>query len=533
MKKKSFIVITITVILMFFSFVTAKATFKEPLVKKIYTLYKTGNYPKAINEIEKFNKLVDCWATAYYLKGLCHKKLQQHEKAITSFEQAGKCKATPFDTDYNLAQSLYATNDLEKSSKMFKQSIENNKQIATSHYYIASIAQIMEEYPEAEKHYNKINELELQDNISLIQVTNFELGKVYLAQAETQKKPAEYVNDIVIPQMEKAYEIYEGSLLATNIMSEVNRLEKKYDTTPIEFENGKPIPKKKYKFRFSEELMNDSNVTLQSDDASNESQAADKSAIASTTKFSGEYKFIVQKKYSINPGLKLSYSEYMNDSTPEIYQNDSYSINPYVKNTWEHMARGEKATFYFDINYNDFSKDYERTKTKKHYSTSITVGVGEKLNFFKYGDTTFRLKRKQVSVYTESMDTDTNTLNISQVMKLPNKQLVLAIFNFDNTTGEISSSDTNAYMFRGDYIKPDAYKGFKLHGALATTFTDTKEQSDTRGMEITINPSIKASRRFYQICDLSLKYDFTKKTSDLDSYAYTKHLITLGLDIRI
>jgi hypothetical protein len=56
--------------------------------------------------------------------------------------------------------------------------------------------------------------------------------------------------------------------------------------------------------------------------------------------------------------------------------------------------------------------------------------------------------------------------------------------------------------------------------------TDTLEQKDTRGTEVSWNPSIDIAKDLTDKSKISFNYDYTKSTSDSPDYSYGKSVFT-------
>ena len=88
------------------------------------------------------------------------------------------------------------------------------------------------------------------------------------------------------------------------------------------------------------------------------------------------------------------------------------------------------------------------------------------------------------------------------------------------------STNTNTFLFRLDYIIPEIVPTYTLSAAFAATMTDTLEQKDTRGTEVSWNPSIDIAKDLTDKSKISFNYDYTKSTSDSPDYSYGKSVFT-------
>ena len=78
-------------------------------------------------------------AAAHFLSGLSHKKMQDYKSAVKDLEKAKKYKFKNNQLYYELAQSHFALNQLEKAYEEFKISVEKNFQPFQSKYYMGWI----------------------------------------------------------------------------------------------------------------------------------------------------------------------------------------------------------------------------------------------------------------------------------------------------------------------------------------------------------------------------------------------------------
>ena len=520
--KKNIVLTTLFIILI--SITNIQANEYDPLVKKIYRLYKSGDYIETIKTVNLLIGRVGDWGMAHYIKGRAYAKLQNFEKADTSYKKAVKSKVFPSSSFYEYAQILYSTNELEDARNFFKKSIDRNFETANCHYYLGDIEQILENYDQATIHYQKIIEMKKSD-LELKQAAHFQIGKIYIEKAGKLKgkKQKKYVQKEVIPQLRKSLDTHKNSPLASEIRKEIKDVQKRFK---LLYKDGRPMASKNLKIKFGQTIEYDTNITQTPDDTGSES-AVDKSAPISKTDFSFKYIYNKSSSFVIKPEVKLTFDKYFSDSG-EVYSNDSYSVGPSVRSEYKHTLKSKGATFNFDIEYNYFSKDFNQAKSIEYFSGTTTFVIGEKIKWFKIGNSSLKFKFKTFSAHSDSLGSSTITLNFTQFLKLTKKDLVLVIFNMDSTSANVKSNSTTSYMFRGDYLGPAIYKDIKFSSAFAITALDTGLQSETRGMELTINPSVTFTKPIWGKGSIAFKYNFTTKSSKQDDvYAYSKHVLGL------
>jgi outer membrane protein assembly factor BamA len=65
---------------------------------------------------------------------------------------------------------------------------------------------------------------------------------------------------------------------------------------------------------------------------------------------------------------------------------------------------------------------------------------------------------------------------------------------------------------------------YTLGFALSSTFLDTKEQTDTRGMEKTLAASVDITRDISKNLKVNFNYELTQNTSKSETYEYKKSI---------
>jgi hypothetical protein len=289
--------------------------------------------------------------------------------------------------------------------------------------------------------------------------------------------------------------------------------------------NGRRISPKRYSGSVTQKIKYDDNISLTNEE--NNVQQSKKESYIFETEVYGKYDFILKKRFIVSPEVRASFTKHSDQSSPEVYQNDAIILNVNLKNKYEHKYKERPASFIFDIDYSRTSKDWRQRRQKDFYADSKTFTFGESLSYFSVGDTTFKFKRKDYAGENTSISNNTTTLSIDQTVFLPTQHLLIALLeinyidNFNN-----SSTNTDTYMLRFDYLIPEIFPQYTLGLALATTMTDTLDQKDSRGTEFSYNPSFDLSKDITKNAKIALNYDFTKSKSKSASYSYNKNVLT-------
>lgn len=501
---------------------------QSPSLTEFNQFFKSGQYSKALSALEKSDPKDFALGQQAYLQGLSYSKLQEYDKAIKSFETAINQKNENADLQYEYGQALYAANELKAARKAFRESAARKFNAPASIYYVAHISQILEEYPAAKESYTElIKNKEAEPKIK--QIARFQLTETLLLmmreKIKGKKELEKSVEKYIIPMMKQAHNVDKGSPVAFEIDQRLQEIRKEFNLDPDLLINGKRIASKRYSGYFSQRIKFDDNISLTNEE--NNVQQSKKESFIFESEVYAKYDFVLKKKFIVSPEVRVNFVQHSDQDSPEVYQNDSLSINANLKNKYEHTAHGKPASFIFDLEFGKTLKDWKERHSRVAYSNSMSFGIGEAFNYFNAGDTTFKLKRKNFTGVNESISNHTTSISADQTISLPSQHLLIALLeasfidNYNNT-----GSNTDTYLLRFDYLVPSIMPDYTLGLALATTLTDTKEQKATRGTELSLNPSIDLSKEINQKMKISVNYDYSKNKSKLSDYDYKKHVFS-------
>lgn len=505
------------------------AAIPKNITKDIFKLYKKGNYLKAIKDLDELQKFPAYRGRAFYWKGISYSKLQKYKKAAQNFKKAEQFGGYPKDLFYEYGQALYGMNDLKGASKYFQKSVAKNYRVPFSLYYVAFSNQTLEDYDTAFKFYNLL-ENEPTASKKLKQGAKYQKGKIILDQVGERKDHKFLIKSKVIPQYSDAIKFSPKTAMGKDINRDIKDIKKKFDLYE-RMKNGAKIPDKKWSLRFNQIVEFDSNVYLQATDAAPVVQNKD-SLILESQVF-GKYKYPIRKKFYIKPELKFTWKKHTDRDTADIYKNDAYSILPAIRNSYEHKLFNKKSSFLFDLEYSYNERDVNSTKELVFDNRSWTLVFGEKFDLFPQGGTTVKVKRKEFLSNTLTSNSRTLTVNALQIFKLPGGKLLIGTVNMDFANSyNNKTNSTNAYLLRGDFSWSKIYEKYDFDASLAITFTDTRAQSTTRGLEKSFNPTFSLSRKFLnKLIEVQATYDLTSKYSrDKVNYDYTKHVFSVDLE---
>lgn len=508
---------------------TASLQIRAEILTEAMTDYKLGSYQSMVEKLEKYNPSSKDLATKYYLLGIGYNRLQNYEKSSLALKQAITLKSQAPDLWYEFGQANYANSNLRMALAAFKKSYSTNYKEAESLYYAAHISQILEEYQDARDYYAKLSKHPAADS-DLVQAARFQLGEVLLSMAEGRDEASRLVKTYVLPQFEQAKTINTTSDIASDIDARMREVKLRYGLDPNRLINGRILPEKRWEIDFQQEINYDNNVTLATDLPT--SLATQKESYVFDSTLNAKYLASFKNKYLLEPSLRINNKKYAETSEPSVFQNDSYDITLSTVFKIEHTAKTKPATFGFGLDYKYIARDRLQEKNKIFYARATTLSLFETLRLNQWGDTTLRFKWKEYQGYSETIDNRTITLAADQIIILKDGTLFIAIINADFIDAQNERDSTNAFLFRVDHLRPNFIADFTLSAGLGITLIDTKEQSETRGTEKTINPSLKLIKKLSSNLSMQITYDYTKNISeDVDRYEYSKHVT--GLKFRI
>ena len=507
--------------------------------------FRLGSYREALQTLKQVKGDNKTLSTRFYLEGLCHNRLQSYNLAVSSFQKALPLGHLAEDFHYEYGQALYANNALEKARDMFRASYKRPYKAEHSLYYVAYISQLLEQYKMAISTYKRLIG-EVSDDKNLLQAAYFQWGESGMAllrpsisakQKESDKKINPEIQKIiyrrVLPLFRKAISIDSKSTLAGDIKQKLAAVQKRYHLDPNLMRNGRTLPEKRWNLEFSQEFLHDSNITFTADQAlpiiSQEDSFVSETSLR--TSYVGRFRnFLV-----ITPELALRKSIHLERDIPQVYKNDSHSMDLGLENSFEHSLFNRPSSFLVDWDYQNNARDRNEKKNVSKYAQSHTLSLGEKFQFFNFGRTTLKLKYKDYETYHDpDNDNKTYSFSFNQLGYILSGKIwsfFLQADFIDNYNNDIYS--TNNYLVRGDYIHTNLFFQTNLNLALSVALTDTKQQKDLRGIEQRYTPSLKFTRQMGKSFSLSASFEYTKNISkDKANYQYSKNVAGMELSYR-
>lgn len=516
--------------LVFSIFISAHAANPETakIIADFYGKFKKGSYLEATKTLKELEKYDNQKAFSYYWQGICNNKMQRFDDAIENFKKADALKANFKDMYYEYGQALYAADKLDPARKAFGKSVVNEHKVGVSLYYMGFISQTLEDHKLAINYYKKVDQLVVEEKKEVLQASMYQLGEIYLIQAEKDQNPAKVVKKFVIPQYELARDIDKSSSLAPEINKKIEALLEKYKLILLKMVNGRPTVRPRYYMKLSEEIKHDTNVILEANAVQNKAQY--RASPLSKTEAMGRYGFYPNNRFSFFPEGKLNYTYHTDRDQAAVFKNDNYNIMPAMRTYYEYTLFNAMATHLFDFDYGYNARDVYMRKELSFNSRTYTFMFGEKFNFFKMGETILRVKKKYFYSYTELSDSDTTTFGLEQTLNLPGGYTLMVVNTNDFSLVRNNQQNTNTYTLRLDFITPRLFDWVTPTISFGTTYNDPIRQRETRGMEKMYNPGLKLTRGLGKL-RINGKYDYTRNISkDKTAYDYTKSVYGLEFE---
>ena len=491
--------------------------------------FKKGSYQKVITEIKNVKGNKNTIKVKSYILALSYNKLQEFELAIKNFKISIKLGQDAKDIYYEFGQALYANNDLSKARTAFKKSMKNNYKKDSSLYYMGHISQILEQPKKAKSYYVTLIKSKTVDN-NLMQVGRFQLAEVLLTMARGNPENRRLVKRFVLPQMDKALKVDESSSLAPEIYTRKKEIEREFGLNPNILYNGRRVNSKRWNASISEKFVYDNNISLTSDLPSSAATLEDSFILR--TNISADYKLILKKKFIIKPVFDYEIKKHTNRGSEQVKTQDSFDITPALKNSFEHKAFKNPASLIFDIAYNYSGKYRVDTDSKSFYSRYYNLTFGEKFKFFSKGETTLKIKFKNLKSNSEDLHSKTTSFSVDQTYLTLRGNIVLFLLSYDSMdTYNKTSSSTNSTLLRVDFINPTLLPNINLHLGASVNFISYVDaaESAARGLEKTFTPLVKLTKKVTKKLKFSVSYEYTKNTSIKEEFKYTKHVTTSAL----
>jgi tetratricopeptide (TPR) repeat protein len=504
------------------------STKKEKIFTEAYTFFKLGSYQEVIAHLDQADQAIAMTKMGLYLKGITYNKMQQFNLAVKSFKKAAGHQQLPNDLWYEYGQALYALKDYKKARAAFVKSAQNNFKKDTSLFYIGYCSLELKDYKRAYRYFKKLED-EFPDGNEVKQSGSYQIGEILFLQAKNRPHLKKIVASEILPQFQKSLLIAENSTLSGTIRQRVNDLTQQFGLGPKVMANGRRLPASPWILRLGQDLNYDDNVTNEADEA--QIRASNKDSYFTNSNVRASYLYPFNDVFTTRPQINANLIHYFENENPEVYENNAhdYTLNNQI--TLDHFLFEKTATFKIDYDFTKRFTDFDADKEKEELATDKKLSLTEDFKLFPIGNTSFSFKRKTTKSYDPASNSETDTFAINQTFLLPHSQILILTTNFDDTDNATINNSTGSSLYRLDYLFPDFYQGLRGQVSFGVTFLDTKRQSESRGTEVSYNPSLEFGKTFFKKLSATVKYGYTKKISkDKTTYAYTKNDYGLSLE---
>lgn len=491
-------------------------------LKQALILYSAGKYRDTLAQLASIRSQGEIAATVAYWRGLCHFKLNEFTKATQFLEEARSQGANASDLDYSLGQAYYASQRLEPATLAFRRSKRRGYKPATSTYYLAFIAQTLERDHEANELYAELaNASEDPDKVK--QAALFQMAEIRYELAKKIKgrvKRERALEEIIIPAFEKARDEESDTPSYKEASARI---------TEIEELLAKSRPPKFLTFRGTFQFGYDSNVISKADESV--LAVSDQDSFVFKPTLRGNFNHQLSEKFSLLGGLRFAGKLHSRRSTPEVYKNDNFTLEPALTLERMHTLFNKKGTWYLTAEYNYQVQDYNRKHGFDYYSRSLNIELGERADFFETGQTDIKAKLKFYENYNPSSNSLQPGIDLNQKFNLGPSRIstTLAV---DWLYARAAIDDTITYKFNNRYPW-DIDKRWNLTPKLNFSVTDTKARRAQRGFEQKINPGLTLRRSLRNGATLRFIYDFTRNLSkDRRNQQYKRQEIAVSYEVR-
>ncbi len=499
-------------------------------LEDFYVYFKTGKYQKAVEALQLIRGTRSFESTRSYLMALCFKNMQQYDKAIAFFKLAIRDGNSSKDLFFEYGQTLFAENDLEKAKRAFNISFKKGYKSSYSLYYISYISELLEDHPNTKKNYIQLIKDKNAD-VGLRQFAYFKLSQFVYERVKGKFYVPSYIERFVAPLMIKGIELDPSSSTASDMRVKYDEILLKHQMHPLLMMNGRMLSRKGLSLFVTQQYKVDDNVTLQSDAPALASTTSNASSWISNTEVFLSRRYLGGRRFIITPEVRLNYVHYGESENIEIAQNDSYSLTPALRGSYEFSWNKKVASLLFEAEYDYTARDKYQEGKRSFFGRSTTFTIGLQRAFFDNGDTTIRLKKRELSSFSESISGPTTSLSLDQLWIRKNGHILIGLISMDSYRPNSSFNATDSFFLRGDYLIPRLLLGIDLNLSTSLTMLDTKEQSSTRGTEKTLDLGLRLVKRINNRIRLAgFMNKISNNSADEENFSYSKQ--TYGLEFR-
>jgi tetratricopeptide (TPR) repeat protein len=505
----------------------------------VYKRFKSGSYGGALGLLDKLEnnytgtnkeKLA---ALIHYWKGVIYNRMQEYDKAKYHFTQSFNKKYRPKDIYYELAQALYAMDELKKSRDLFMRSALKNYRPAVSLYYVAFISQTLREYKTAVKAYRRIETLKDPEKESVIQASKMQIAEIYLTAVDKREDQVAFLQKRVLGEFEEALIFDPDSNLSRDIRRKMLKVKDKYGLLLLKTRNGRPTIFPRFFAKFTQEIGSDTNVS-QVDPVTAAQAGTDVDAVFLRSDLYVRRVYYSGNSVSIAPEVRFNFTENFDPGLSgknDTEDQDNYTYTFALRMAQEHWLWGKPASFLFDIDFNEIYRKLNAPTSSTHErnSTNVTYMIGERFNFFERGESVLRLRYTDSDNSTESSSSTITSLVAEQIVGFRSGYILLLFANYDMTRVETDSFDQNTLAFNMSLITPRIFDYATPTLTLGYSSADLINDS-TRGTETTVTAGLRLTRTYSKKYRGNLSFNYTDVQSGSSSFTFDKFVTTVGVE---
>ncbi len=500
-----------------------------------YALFKKGAYPQALESLSKVQATDNAGkGLVEYWKGLCHSKMQRYDQAIAAYQRAASLGATANDLYYEMGQALYASKKYDPALQAFQRTSSSGYKKDAATFYQGYIHQLQKKYPEALKTYGRLENLE-EDPDQVGPPALLQIAEIKYIQAGTVQKKSERNEQIrtdVLPAFRRVMDVASASAAASSARARFMEIAKEIGDDSPKMKNGTALPTKTWHARALQDVKYDSNVVTEANEAV--TKVSKKASALTKTEIGAKYEAVIDRTAVIAPEFTASYTRHTDQVTADVFQNDSWSVTPVVRNRVEYLISNKAAATNFDFEFNHTARDYTETHSLKYYSRYYNFVLGQRMSLIGAGNTTISANFKINGSYDPDQNATDPGVTLNQNIRFWGDNFLNLIASADFVRAKDPDWDRRNYRFTGMIYWPKLIFGSDVSTSLDVTFIDTVNLRSTRGVEKTINPSLFLTRNFGKSLHLNLYYAYTRNISlDKATYDYSKHVTGLGIGYRL
>jgi len=492
--------------------------------QKAMSAFQEGDYPVAIELFKKVVRENPKDPSALHHLSESYAKAQRHEEAVKSYLELIRRFGSYENSYYELGQSYFALQDLEKADAAFRESVKDKRMLAQAFFYRGYLLYLKGEVVKARKVFlqlkKRFKDSKIADERSMAQSAILYIGLTYKEETREEKitdSKKETLMDHAEDYFEEAIEMDKKASPGIQAEKELASLQK---------ERAKAFPKSLF-VRGTFSTFYDSNVTSEANGA--ETKSANKDAPGLSASLFAMFSKKGPWDLDYRPAIIVSGTRHFSN-TKAVYGNDSMDFNPRV-GVSKSMGDGPKKNILsFDYDFNLNLLDRNENHHLLYNSRTHTFTPSYSFNIFSIGSTSLGTPLKFDTRRSASQSAIKPSVNLSQFFKL-NSTMNLSLnagYEYAQARGDSYDARTLSGGLRVTKTFP---KEWTLTGAVSLSSPDYYKIPSTRGREKSWSITPSVSHIFEKNWMIAVKYNYTDNQSPRakSTYDYTKDVFTAEL----